>query len=140
MAATSVTTSPTASGTTRRGRRRAGRFRRVPMPRSWRVEPRPVHPEVTGPAAGPLPADLVQLDGDLVVLDLPAGELAFEGLGDPDDHLGVGGTDGHATGPVGDEALPEHADLESALEFGIVGVEAKVRCHSEIIVIGEATL
>src|SRR5450631_4228180 len=136
MAPTSSITSPMASGTARVGDRPAGRLRPVAMPRSWRVEPRPVHPEGTGPVAGPPPprpdaarlaADLMQLDRDLVVLDLPAGELTPEGLRHADDHLGVGGTDRHATCPVGDESLPENADLESALEFGIVGVEAEVR-------------
>ena len=82
----------------------------------------------------------MQFDRDLIVLDLTAGELTSEGLRHPDDHLGVGGGNGHVAGPVGDETFPEDADLESPLEFGIIGIEAKVRCHAENIVTRKATL
>jgi len=75
----------------------------------------------------------VELDRDLVVLDLPAENSHPKAWAT---RMTISALEALTAmwQARRDEALPEDAYLEPALELRIVGVEAKVRCHAEFIV------
>jgi hypothetical protein len=76
----------------------------------------------------------VQFDEDPVIAQISSGELATDGLRHTHDHLGVGRVHRDLALGVDRQALPQHPDLESPNEFGIIGIKTELRFHVLCIV------